>query len=213
LCGPGAGRIRFAKPFGIARVAADATAATMRAFNAVVPWRSLTASLNLLDSHDTARFRTIAGSPERTLAGVGLLMAWPGVPMIFAGDEVGVEGRDADDGRRPMPWDTRRWDHRLLDAYRRLITVRRASHALRHGGLRWVHVGRDVMVFLRETHQERVLVHISRADHEVVHLDREPLAASGGSTLYGAADLQAGGTSTFALPNHGPAVHLWRLEP
>ena len=128
LAGPEANRVRFVKPFNVQPLPGRPTAATLRAFNAIVPWRTLTANLNLLGSHDTARFRSVAGSRERAVAGLGLLMSWPGVPMVFAGDEVGVEGFDQDVARQPMPWDEDRWDHQLFEAYRALIAVRRASH-------------------------------------------------------------------------------------
>ena len=113
---------------------------------------------NLLGSHDTSRFRTVAGDADRQIAGAGLLFTMPGVPMVFAGDEVGLTGVDGDGARQPMPWDPARWDHAVLDAYRELGALRRASRALRHGGLRWVHAGADVLVFLREARDERVLV-------------------------------------------------------
>ncbi len=35
----------------------------------------------------------LAGSRERQLVGVGLQMTTPGVPMVFAGDEIGLERR------------------------------------------------------------------------------------------------------------------------
>ena len=49
----------------------------------------------LLDSHDVARFRTVSGSRERQLVGIALQMTTPGVPMVFAGDEIGLEGDGA----------------------------------------------------------------------------------------------------------------------
>ena len=76
-----------------------------RALTAGVPWRSVTASMTLLDSHDTARFASMARSPAAHRVALGLLLTLPGVPMVFAGDEVGVEGATADLGRQPFPWD------------------------------------------------------------------------------------------------------------
>ena len=74
-----------------------------------------------------ARFRTVAGSRERQLVGIGLQMTTPGVPMIFAGDELGLEGEWGEDARRTMPWDGPR---RGTDLARRrtgeLIALRRA---------------------------------------------------------------------------------------
>jgi len=92
----------------------------MRRFRAGVPWQAVVHSWTLLDSHDTARFATVVGrSRELHRVGVGLMMTTPGVPMIFAGDEVGLEGAWGEDGRRTMPWDDPAgWDQPLLDAYR-----------------------------------------------------------------------------------------------
>ena len=58
-----------------------------------------------------ARFRTVVGTRARQLVGVGLQMTTPGVPMVFAGDELGLEGAWGEDARRTMPWDDRdAWD-------------------------------------------------------------------------------------------------------
>ena len=37
-----------------------------------------------------------------------------------------------------------------------------SSHALAHGGLRWIHVGTDSIAYLRESKKESVLVYVSR---------------------------------------------------
>ncbi len=79
-------------PVALPRLGARPAAATMGAFRAGVPWQFVLHSWAILDSHDTARFRTLAGSREQQLVGVGLQMTMPGVPMIFAGDELGLEG-------------------------------------------------------------------------------------------------------------------------
>ena len=100
----------------------------------------------------------------------------------------------------------------LFEAYRALIAVRRASHGLRHGGLRWLHAGEDVLVFLRESREERVLVHVSRARHPPVMLDPGVLAGARPVRLYGEGDLAVKGDTVF-LPDDGPTVHLWRLDP
>ena len=88
--------------------AGEAVTATMRTFRAGVPWQSILHSWNLLDSHDTARFRTVAGSRELQEVGIGLQLTLPGVPMVFAGDELGLEGAWGEDARRTMPWDSPR---------------------------------------------------------------------------------------------------------
>ncbi|MCX5795125.1 MAG: glycoside hydrolase family 13 protein [Elusimicrobia bacterium] len=90
--------------------------------------------LNLLDSHDTPRFLTLARGDEAALRlAATLLFTFPGAPCIYYGDEIGLEGRSDPDCRRAFPWDRRRWDHRLRAFFRRLIRLRRGHPALRRG--------------------------------------------------------------------------------
>ena len=69
-----------------------------------------------------------------------------------------------------------------------------------------------MLVFLRESREERVLVQVSRAGHPPVMLDPSVLAGARPELLYGEADLAVQGDAVF-LPDDGPAVHLWRLDP
>lgn len=136
---------------------------TMRSFSARMPWRSWIASWTILSSHDTARIRSVVGSRERQLAAAVLLHSMPGVPMIFAGDELGAEGLWGEDSRTTHPWESQTdWDHDLLEQYRTLMRLRGTSNALAIGGLRWVHIGDDAVVYLRETADERFLIAVTR---------------------------------------------------
>ncbi len=129
-------------PVGLRRIGGAEAVASMRAFRAGMPWPSVLHSWPLLDSHDTPRFRTVAGSRERHVVGIGLQMTTPGVPMVFAGDELGLEGDWGEDARRTMPWDRpESWDTALFEEYRRLIALRRSSDALARGGIRYAAVG------------------------------------------------------------------------
>ncbi|HEV8249188.1 MAG TPA: DUF3459 domain-containing protein, partial [Gaiellaceae bacterium] len=126
-------------------------------------------------------------------------------------DEIGLEGRWGEDGRRTMPWDRREtWDERLLGEYRRLIRLRRSSPALAHGGIRYASVGADAIAYLRETAEERILCLAARAKHEPVRLALAELGAAGAETLYGGDAEVHGGE--LILPADGPAFHVWRLE-
>jgi alpha-glucosidase len=184
--------------------------ATMRRFRAGVPWPNVLHSWTLLDSHDVPRFRTVAGSRERHVVGVGLQMTMPGVPMIFAGSELGLEGEWGEDGRRTMPWDRpESWDQSLLEEHRRLIALRRSSDALARGGIRFAHVGDDAMAYLRETAGERLLCLAARGPHEPVRLPLDALGARGLETLYGHDATVLEGQAV--LPPEGPSFHVWRL--
>jgi alpha-glucosidase len=134
-----------------------------------------------LDSHDTPRFRTVTGGGTfgtidhdgygrpLHLVGLALQMTMPGVPTIFAGDELGLTGVSGEHSRTPYPWGEP-IDKQTFDAYRTWTKVRRDSIALRRGSLRFVHVGEDSVTFLREHPGQRVLVHVARASHIPVRL-------------------------------------------
>jgi alpha-glucosidase len=195
-------------PVGLPRLGGEAVSTTMRIFRAGVPWQSILHSWNLLDSHDTARFRTVAGSRQLQEVGIGVQMTMPGVPMVFAGDELGLEGSWGEDARRTMPWDTpESWDAELFAVYARLIALRRSSDALARGGIRYAHVSDDAIVFLRESPSERLLVLAARAPHESVRLaldarELEPLLGGEAVTVNGIVE----------LPGDGPAFHVWRVR-
>ena len=59
----------FGQPTDIPKVNGGQLVAAMTQFNAGIPWRNLTASMLLLDSHDTARFRSVVGKDSAYLSG------------------------------------------------------------------------------------------------------------------------------------------------
>jgi alpha-glucosidase len=189
----------------------DEVATEMALFRAGVPWPAVLHSWTLLSSHDTPRVATVVPSREHRLVAIGMQMTTPGVPMLFAGDEIGLEGAWGEDGRRTMPWDRRdSWDDALLAEYRQLIELRRSSAALARGGIRYASVGPDHLAYLRETRKERLLCFAARAEHEAVRLALAELGASAAERLYGAdAEIRDG---ELVLPADGPAFHVWRLE-
>jgi neopullulanase len=90
--------------------------------------------LNLLDSHDTPRFLSLAGGDATALRLATLIqMTLPGAPCIYYGDEVGLAGREDPDCRRSYPWDPARQDRRLRDFIGGLIALRHANPVLRRG--------------------------------------------------------------------------------
>jgi alpha-glucosidase len=201
-------------PGPLPAIGGDGLVATARAMMAGVPWHSVSASMTLLDSHDTPRFSTVARSPLHQRVGVGLLLTMPGVPMVFAGDEVGVGGASSDAARRPFPWDESEWDHDLLATYRRLIALRRDVEALRRGGMRFVATGAEAIAFVRETAGERVLVHAARATHQPLRVRRGDLGLTGAAEqLYGDGSLAVDDDDTVVeLPGDGPAFNVWRIS-
>lgn len=97
------------------------------------PRRGLLRSWTMLGSHDTPRLRTVLGGREPVLLALLLAFTYPGVPLVYYGDEIGLEGHDDPDNRRGMIWDQSRWDRETLERVRALARLRRERPALLSG--------------------------------------------------------------------------------
>ncbi|MFT4262857.1 MAG: glycoside hydrolase family 13 protein [Nocardioides sp.] len=154
----------FGRPVPVQRRGGGATVAALREWRARYGWRAALQSWSILSSHDSARIRTLVRDPALHRVAAGLLFTLPGVPMIFAGDEIGLEGVNGEDSRRPMPWDRRdQWDTETLGFYRRMAALRHEHVALREGGLRFLYADDDRIVFLREHPEETLRITADRA--------------------------------------------------
>ena len=173
-------------PFAMPKIDGEQFFASMQEFNASIPWRSLTASMLILDSHDTARFRTVVlGDRSAHLAAMTMLLTYPGVPSIFAGDEIGLEGSWGEDSRRTINWDDRSgWDVDFYASIKKLIKLRKESPALINGGLRWVAVEKDYLAYLRESKDQSLLILIARSAVKA-EIDLSKYGYSVAETLYG----------------------------
>ncbi|MGE5599188.1 MAG: glycoside hydrolase family 13 protein [Bacteroidota bacterium] len=85
---------------------------------------------NPLDSHDRPRLLTACRGDETALKLATVFQFTArGVPYIYYGTEVGLEGENDPDCRRCMPWDRAQWNEEIYRHYRALIRLRR-GHAV-----------------------------------------------------------------------------------
>ncbi|MDQ1580511.1 MAG: alpha-glucosidase [Microbacteriaceae bacterium] len=182
-------------------------------FVAGFPWRTRLGTMNALDTHDTPRFLTNARAGVVPVA-LGMSMTLPGIPVVFAGDEFGLTGIDGEDSRTPLPWESLA-DASVsatVDLYSALIRLRTEHSALNGGGMRWIHVGEDVLVYVREDAAESVLLVAARAGFDVLL----PVGAVGGAdvatSLFGHGELVASEVG-IRLRGSGPTFAAWALPP
>ena len=115
--------------------------------------------LNLLDSHDTARFLTIAKNDETALRLSTLMqMVYPGAPCVYYGDEIGMTG-----GREPLSragfiWDGTKWNTDLRNFFKKTIALRHAHPALRTGEFLTLYAQDTIYALGRQQDDDRVLV-------------------------------------------------------
>ena len=185
------------------RSSGEQLVAAHRTFTAAYPWRTRLCLMNALDTHDTARFAGYA-MPGAVPVAVGLAVTLPGIPVVFAGDELGHTGANGEYSRTTMPW-ARMDDHRAsIDEHAALLALRRQNPALSGGGVRWLHAEADAIVFLRETTNQTVLVCAARGD---VSIDL-PVSAFGGEAhrLIGHAHLEG-----HRVTSQGMSFTAWSL--
>ena len=197
-------------PIEIPATTGDQFIDTANTFTSRMPWTSRVQSWSILSSHDTARIRTVVGSQERQQTALILLMTMPGIPMIFAGDEIGAEGRWGEDSRTTFPWERQaEWNLDTLAQYRLLISLRRASQALAQGGLRWIYASADALAFLRESADERLLVVAARSATTPIDLDLASFNARTLTPIFGFEATLEQGLARISIPTAGGGI--WRI--
>jgi 4-alpha-glucanotransferase len=89
-----------------------------------------------------------------------VLYAFPGSPMIYYGDEAGMEGCRDPFNRGCFPWGKE--DQRLLSFFRRLGEIRNKMACLQDGDLHWLYTSGSLLAFAREKDGERVVTVVNR---------------------------------------------------
>ncbi|MBE6584278.1 MAG: glycoside hydrolase family 13 protein [Ruminococcaceae bacterium] len=145
--------------------------------------------MNLLGTHDTERILTVLGrdigdgdEPNCVLAvkrltesqrerGVRLLKIAAalqfgsyGIPCVYYGDEVGLEGYGDPFCRMPFPWSDieRPYRAEILDYYTRLGEIRKTEPALDGGRFYVLAYSESAIAFVRENSESRLIVAAAR---------------------------------------------------
>lgn len=150
------------------------------------PPQSLRLLMNHIGTHDTERVLTLLGGEPGGGRGRGwqanrkmsdsqrqlalhrlrlatlLQFALPGVPCIYYGDEVGMEGYKDPFNRGPFPWGQE--DTELLSWYRRLGAARRTEPSLAEGSFVPLQGTGDVTGFVRQGKSSALVCAVNRSD-------------------------------------------------
>ena len=117
--------------------------------------------LNLLDSHDTARFVTVCGGDTARLKNAAaFLFTFVGMPCTYYGTETGMTGENDPDCRKAFDWDPAHWDVELRDYYKKLMFLRKTRKALQEGSVKLCSQG-EVFVMERRWEEERLITVIN----------------------------------------------------
>jgi len=120
------------------------------------PAEALYTLFNILDSHDVERALSVLGeSKARMKLAVIFQMTYPGIPVVYYGDEVGMSGPGPfEHARQTYPWpDTGGSpDQGMFNHYKKLIAIRKSYPVLTVGTLetRVVDDARNIYVLVRK---------------------------------------------------------------
>lgn len=165
------------------------------------PWEITLAQLNLLGSHDTPRVITVVKDVQAVKLATVLQMTFPGVPCIYYGDEIGLEGGRDPDCRRAFPWNEREWNTDLLEFTRTCTSLRLNHPALQRGAYRTLYATGMTYAFERSLERTRIVTVIN-ADAGAVTVTLEPgmyLDAFSGEPLEVAGMLEVAGRTARVL--------------
>ena len=148
------------------------------------PAPAFLSAMNFLGTHDTPRVLSLLGEgqapaekaeravfrlrpeeerlgKERWKLASALLYAFPGSPMLFYGDEAGLQGLEDPFCRGGYPWG--REDEELLAWFRLLGRVRKRP-SLRRGDLTWLHAQGPLLAFRRQAEGETTAAAFNAGD-------------------------------------------------
>ena len=159
---------------------------SMEALRENYPAPAFQSAMNFLGTHDTPRVLSLLGEgqtpadkaeraayrlrpeeerlgKERWKLASALLYAFPGSPMLFYGDEAGLQGLEDPFCRGGYPWG--REDEDLL-AWFRLLGRLRKRPSLRRGDLTWLHAQGPLLAFRRQAEGETTAAAFNAGDAE-----------------------------------------------
>lgn len=159
--------------FILGHINAEEFGRNIMSINENYPYEALYVAMNIMGTHDTVRIKTVMGevyppdgadhtakqnfrlpAAAETLAikrlwlAAFMQMTFVGVPCIYYGDEIGMQGLGDPFNRMPFTW--RCVDPELLSRYRELAEMRNRSQSLRTGKFRQVYANGDVYAYVRE---------------------------------------------------------------
>lgn len=132
--------------------------------------------VNILGSHDTERlFRALGKDRKKHFLLLAFLLLYPGIPLLYYGDEAGMDGAVDPDNRRAMDWPaTESSETRFLAA---LGKLRECSPALRTGKIVPLPAPDRILAFRREGPGESWLA--------VLNFSSSPFLAKAGEPVLG----------------------------
>ncbi|MCX7951607.1 MAG: alpha amylase N-terminal ig-like domain-containing protein [Clostridiales bacterium] len=136
---------------------------------AQLPYQVKMNQFNLLDSHDVHRLHIMPQIDfESYRNAVMMLFTYPGVPSIYYGDEVGIDGdlRYGEGCRYCMPWDEEKWNKNHYNLYKTLAHLRTKEDVLKNGGFKILYADGGIIAYARFNNDKAFITLVSMEDSD-----------------------------------------------
>lgn len=148
---------------------------------------------NIMDSHDKIRYMAYADSDlvindpratemawndpphvkhpesyEKVKLYLAYLLTIPGIPIIYYGDEIGMDGAADPDNRRMMRFgdNINQFEKQTLKDVSKLIHIRKNHSALRYGDFLTLQADENIYAYLRSDMNERILTIVNKSTNK-----------------------------------------------
>lgn len=117
---------------------------------------------NMSGSHDTERIYNYCNEDiEKEKMFYAFLFLFPGMPLVYYGDEIGMKGGNDPFCRGTMEWDSSKWDREIFDYIKSLIELRKNNAALQKGSIKFTAYKGMMIAFERIYEDKKVKVYIN----------------------------------------------------
>lgn len=121
-----------------------------------------------IDNHDNIRFPSIhRNNPvEYHKQALTFIMSYPAIPVIYYGNEIGMDGHDDPDNRRDMQWDNIEGNE--VFQYFNFLSNLRSEAVIREGAFNLLETDNFTLSYIIETQDEFLLYIINIFDRDTI---------------------------------------------
>lgn len=114
--------------FGVYPVKAKTAAERMNGLLMSNTGQANAMALNFLDNHDTPRFfRFTGGNSDKLLCALCAMVMFPGMPCVFYGTELPLDGAGDPDCRKTFDWTFAKQDETYADNFRKILGLKKQA--------------------------------------------------------------------------------------
>ena len=113
-------------------------------------------ALNFLDNHDTPRFfRFTGGSKDKLLCALCAVFVFPGIPCVFYGTELPLDGAGDPDCRKTFDWTFKNSDGGFLNVFKAVLALKKEG-VLKGGAVKSITAQNGMLVIVRENEHGKI---------------------------------------------------------